>query len=50
MDKSTYDLTIAKEIGFSIHVCSECNGTKEVTGHKHWCGKSKDENWEVKNI
>ena len=35
-----YDLIMGK-IGFGIHICSECNGTREITGHKHWCSRGK---------
>ncbi len=37
--KPEYDLTIGKVI--ALHICSECNGTKEITGHKYWCSKVK---------
>ncbi len=39
MDKPEYDLTIGKVI--ALHICSECNGTEEITGHKYWCSKVK---------
>ncbi|KKK64046.1 hypothetical protein LCGC14_2988170 [marine sediment metagenome] len=35
-----YDLMVSK--GFiGLHICSECNGTREITGHKHWCSWNK---------
>jgi len=43
-----YDLLDVK--GFvCLHVCSECNGTKEVTGHKYWCSQGKKAKEEAKN-
>ena len=42
MNKPEYDVTITKGRGtIAIHACSECNGTKEITGHKYWCSKVK---------
>ena len=35
-----YDL-MAIEGFYCLHVCSECNGTREVTGHKYWCNQGK---------
>ena len=34
-----YDEIISKGLGFGIHICSECGGTREITGHKYWCSK-----------
>ena len=40
MNKPEYDVTITKAGGtIALHICSECNGTKEITGHKYWCSK-----------
>ena len=41
MDKSEYDVIVSKAAGFGLHVCSECNGTQEITGHKYWCSRGK---------
>ncbi len=38
-EAAEYDLTIGKVI--ALHICSECNGTLEITGHKYWCSKSR---------
>ena len=26
---------------YCVRSCSECNGTREITGHKHWCSWNK---------
>ena len=37
-----YDLIITRKGAWiCLHVCSECNGTQEITGHKYWCSKVK---------